>query len=61
MEMVQQEKVLLSAKEVAELLGVKVSMAYTIIRRLNEELVVQKKLVVRGKINKKYLLKKLEV
>lgn len=57
----QPEKMLLNAKEVAEMLGVKVSYAYKVIKKLNNELQAANKLVVPGKINKNFLYKKLEV
>lgn len=57
----QPEKMLLNASEVAEILGVKVSYAYKVIKKLNDELKAADKLAVPGKINKKYLYKKLEV
>lgn len=49
--------VLIGAKEVAEILGVKSSTAYKVIRTLNSQLEAQGKITVRGKINKRYLLK----
>ena len=60
-EVQQPEKMLLNAKEVAAILGVKVSYAYKVIKKLNDELKAADKLAVPGKINKKYLYKKLEV
>lgn len=57
----QQEKVLITAQEVSELLGISISMAYKVIRGYNTELAKMGKLTIRGKINRKYLLKKLEV
>ena len=57
----QQEKVLITAQEVSELLGISISMAYKVIRDCNEELASMGKLTLRGKVNRKYLLKKLEV
>lgn len=57
----QPEKMLLTAKEVAEILGVKVSYAYKVIKKLNDELKAANKLAVPGKINKNFLYKKLEV
>lgn len=56
-----EEKYLLTAGEVAQLLGVKTSMAYKIIRECNAELKNMGKLVIRGKVNKRYLQRKLEV
>ena len=57
----QQEKVLITAQEVSALLGISISMAYKVIRGYNTELAKMGKLTIRGKINRKYLLKKLEV
>ena len=57
----QQEKVLITAQEVAALLGISISMAYKVIRGYNTELSQMGKLTIRGKINRKYLMKKLEV
>ena len=56
-----EEKYLLTAGEVAQLLGIKRSRAYKVIRELNEELKAMGKLVIRGRVNKKYLERKLEV
>lgn len=57
----EQEKALMTAQEVATLLGVKMCMAYKIIRECNEELKAVGKIVVRGRINRKYLFKKLDI
>ena len=59
--MQQQETALMTAAEVAALLGVKLCMAYKIIRECNEELKAAGKIVVRGKVNRKFLIKKLDV
>ncbi len=56
-----EEKYLMTAAEVSQLLGVKKSMAYQIIRECNAELKAMGKLVIRGRVNKKYLEKKLDV
>jgi len=56
-----EEKYMLSASDVSRLLGVKMGMAYKIIRECNEELKAMGKLVIRGRVNKKYLERKLEV
>ena len=56
-----EEKILLNAQDVSELLGVKLCMAYKVIREGNKELAAAGKLVIRGKINRKYLYKKLDV
>lgn len=52
---------LMSANEVASMLHIKQCMAYKIIRECNAELEAAGKLVIRGKVLRKYLLKKLEV
>ena len=59
--LVEQETYFMDAGEVAKLLNVKTCMAYKIIRDCNTELKAAGKLVIRGKVLKKYLLKKLEV
>ena len=56
-----EEKYLLTAADVSRLLGVKLDMAYKIIRECNAELKAMGKLVIRGRVNKKYLERKLEV
>lgn len=56
-----EEKYMLTASEVAARLGIKVGYAYKLIRQWNEELAAQGKLVIRGKINRKYFERKLEV
>ncbi len=56
-----EERYLLSAEEVAKLLGVTMGMAYKLIREMNAELAAQGKLVIRGKVNRKYFERKLEV
>ncbi len=59
--MQEAEKALLNADDVANLLGVKLTTAYRIIRDLNKKLAESGKLVVRGRVNKQYLLKALDV
>ncbi|MBR6511619.1 MAG: DNA-binding protein [Phascolarctobacterium sp.] len=49
--------VLIGADEVAAILGVKISTAYKVIRTLNSQLEARGKVTVRGKINRRYLLK----
>ena len=56
-----QQRYMMTAGEVAEVLGCKISMAYKIIRECNEELKAMGKLTIRGKVNRKYLESKLEV
>lgn len=57
--MISESKVMLTADDVAELLDVKRSRAYSIIRQLNAELKAQGKLVLRGRVNRQYFLNKL--
>lgn len=59
--LIEREKFLLCADDVVELLGVKKCTAYKIIRECNEELKAANKLVLHGKVLRKYLLKKIEV
>jgi predicted transcriptional regulator len=46
------------ADEVAEILGVSVSSAYRIIKRLNDSLADQDKITVAGKISRRYFEEK---
>ena len=55
------EKAFLDATDVMELLGVKRSRAYSIIKSLNDEMTKAGKLTIRGKVNAKYLKKKLNI
>ena len=57
--MLSESKVMLTADDVAELLEIKRSRAYAIIRQLNPELKAQGKLVLRGRVNRQYFLEKL--
>ena len=57
--MLSECKVMLTADDVAELLEIKRSRAYAIIRQLNAELKAQGKLVLRGRVNRQYFLEKL--
>ncbi|MBQ9571761.1 MAG: hypothetical protein IJR22_00020 [Acidaminococcaceae bacterium] len=56
-----QRRYMMDAPEVAAALGVKIGMAYKLIRQWNEELKAMGKLTIRGKINRKYFESKLEV
>lgn len=49
-----QEKKFLTAADVSEILGVSISTAYRIIRRLNSELQESGKITIAGKISAKY-------
>lgn len=53
----EQEK-FLSAKKVSEILETSEATAYRIIRKLNEELKKQGKLVIPGKISRRYFEEK---
>lgn len=57
--MLSESKIMLTADDVAELLEIKRSRAYAIIRQLNAELKAQGKLVLRGRVNRQYFLEKL--
>lgn len=59
--MIEREKYLLSASDIAIMLGVKKPTAYKIIREGNAQLAKAGKLTIRGKINRRYLLKMLDV
>lgn len=52
---------LITAQDVAEILGVKKSTAYKIIKSANSQLHMAGKIVVRGRINRRYLYKLLDV
>lgn len=52
------EKLMLTAEDVAEILQVKPSRAYTIIRQMNTELAAMGKLVIRGRVNRRYFEQK---
>lgn len=55
------EKVMLTAQEVADILGVTLSMAYKIIKNCNNELAAKGKLTIAGRVNRRYLMEKIEV
>lgn len=59
--MIDQEKYLLSASDIVTMLDVKKPTAYKIIRDGNAALAKAGKLTIRGKINRRYLLKMLDV
>lgn len=54
-------KIMLDAKDVSTLLGIKLYLSYKIIREANKELKQAGKLTIRGRINKEFLMKKLDV
>lgn len=55
------EKIMLTAADVSKILDVKMSRAYAIIRTMNAELKSQGKLVLRGRINRRYFESKINV
>lgn len=55
------ERMMYTADDVATMLHISKSKAYQVIASLNKELKDLGKLTVRGKINKRYFEKKLEV
>ena len=59
--MIDSEKYMLSASDIVTMLGVKKPTAYKIIRDGNAQLAKAGKLTIRGKINRRYLLKMLDV
>ena len=52
------EKLYYTAKEVAEMLGISEGKAYEVIRILNKEMRDKGYLVIQGRVNKNYFLKK---
>lgn len=55
------EKIMLTAADVAEILQIKPSRAYSIIRQLNAELTKKGKLVLRGRVNRRYFEEKISI
>lgn len=56
--MSKQNKIYITAAEVAESLGVSLGMAYKIIRQMNQELSKQGYIVIAGKCPRRYFEKK---
>lgn len=54
------EKQYFTAKDVMQVLGVGRSTAYSIIKQCNKELKELGKITIRGKVNAKYLLSRIE-
>lgn len=52
------EKVYLNPQEVSEMLGISVSTAYKIMRKLNKELEAMGFMTVSGRVNKRYFIEK---
>ena len=59
--MMDEQKLMLTAADVAQLLDVKQSRAYSIIRKMNAELKAQDKLVLRGRVNRQYFFSKIKI
>lgn len=55
------EKIMLTAADVAEILQIKPSRAYSIIRQMNAELTKKGKLVLRGRVNRRYFEAKISI
>lgn len=55
------EKNMLTAADVAEILQIKPSRAYSIIRQMNAELTKKGKLVLRGRVNRRYFEEKISI
>lgn len=53
------EKLFLTSNEVADLLNISQQQAYKIIRDMNKQLAEHGFLVLRGRINKKYLMEQI--
>lgn len=54
------ETIFMDVSEVAQALNVSESYAYKIIRTLNKELLKQNKIVVSGKVNRKYFYERVD-
>lgn len=55
------DKKFLTAPDVADILGCSVSKAYMVIKELNTELKAQGKIVIAGKVSKRYFETKVEM
>lgn len=55
------EKLMLTAEDVAKILQVKESCAYRIIQQMNAELTAMGKLVIRGRVNRRYFEQKISI
>ena len=56
--MIENEKMVVNAKDVAAMMGVGLTQAYGLIRKLNIELAAKGYLVVRGKVPRKYFIER---
>ena len=55
-----QDRRFLRVEEVAELLDCSISYAYKVMQRLNKELAAKGKIVIKGRVSKKYLLEHID-
>ena len=55
------EKLMLTAEDVAKILQVKESCAYRIIRQMNTELAAMGKFAIRGRVNRRYFEQKISI
>lgn len=55
------EKIMLTAADVAKILQIKPSRAYSIIWQMNAELTKKGKLVLRGRVNRRYFEEKISI
>ena len=56
----EHETYYLNAKQVAERMGISLALSYKIIREWNESLKKQGRLVIRGRINRRFFEKQME-
>lgn len=56
----ERETYYLNAKQVAERMGISLALSYKIIREWNESLKKQGRLVIRGRINRRFFEKQME-
>lgn len=55
---INQESKFITAAEVASILGVSTTSEYRIVKKLNEELKAQQKIIIAGKISRRYFNEK---
>jgi sugar-specific transcriptional regulator TrmB len=54
------DAIMMTASEVAKTMGVSKAYAYKVIQKLNQELQAKGYITVAGKVNRKYLMRKLD-
>jgi len=57
--MAENNKIYITANELAEMLGVSVGHAYKLIRKLNEELKAKGFITISGRVNRQYFYERL--